>query len=116
MHAERYESPSATARCDGAKRGGRVVAVGTTVVRTLETASAEGQRRPRAGRTDLFITPGYHFRAVDAPVHQLPPAALDAADAGARPSPAGARCSPPTPRPCAQRYRFFSYGDAMLIL
>jgi len=69
MHAERYEISARTAsairRCRAA--GGRVVAVGTTVVRTLESAaSADGMVVAGSGETSLFITPGYEFRVVDA--------------------------------------------------
>ena len=68
MHAEWGEITDETAR--GAQRaraaGGRIVAVGTTALRLLETAAAEdGSLRPFAGDTDLFITPGYRFKAVD---------------------------------------------------
>ncbi|HEX4608022.1 MAG TPA: S-adenosylmethionine:tRNA ribosyltransferase-isomerase [Urbifossiella sp.] len=65
--AEWYEVPAATARAVAAarRRGGRVVAVGTTVVRTLETAGASGRVKPGAGWSDLYLRPGYDFRAVD---------------------------------------------------
>ena len=80
-----YEVPAATATAIArrARRGGRVVAVGTTSVRTLESAAADGTLG-RRGETRIFITPGYRFRVVDRAAHQLPSATLDAADAGQR--------------------------------
>lgn len=67
MHEERYMLPDVTVRAieDARRDGGRVVAVGTTVVRVLETCAREGQLRPGAGSTSLFIHPGHTFRAVD---------------------------------------------------
>ena len=95
--------------------GGRVVAVGTTVVRTLETAAADGQLRPWQGETDLFIRPPYRFRAVDALLtnFHLPKSTLLVlvrtlgGDALLRRAYAEA---------IREEYRFYSYGDAMLIL
>jgi S-adenosylmethionine:tRNA ribosyltransferase-isomerase len=116
MHAERYEVPPETAeafeRCRA--RGGRVVAVGTTSVRTLESAFREGRLRPGAGRTDLFVRPGHAFRAVDGLVtnFHLPRStllvlvcALGGPD----------RVLAAYREAVAHRYRFFSYGDAMLV-
>ena len=109
MHAERYAVPKATRRaideCEG-----RVVAVGTTVVRTLESAAATGED---CGETRLFITPGYRFRVVDALVtnFHLPESTLlmlVSAFAGAEPVRRAYEVA------VQQRYRFFSYGDAML--
>ena len=108
MHAERYAVPKATRRaideCDG-----RVVAVGTTVVRTLESAAATGDD---CGETRLFIMPGYRFRAVDALVtnFHLPESTLlmlVSAFAGVEPVRRAYEVA------VQQRYRFFSYGDAM---
>ena len=108
MHAERYAIPSATRRaldeCDG-----RVVAVGTTVVRTLESAAATGND---CGETRLFITPGHRFRAVDALVtnFHLPESTLlmlVSAFAGVEPVRRAYE------EAVQRRYRFFSYGDAM---
>jgi S-adenosylmethionine:tRNA ribosyltransferase-isomerase len=117
MHAERYRVPPETARAVAAARarGGRVVAVGTTVVRVLESAVAEGGIRPGAGRTDAFIRPGHRFRAVDALVtnFHLPRStllALSCAFGGTAPVLAAYRAA------VEGRYRFFSYGDAMAIL
>ena len=98
-----------------AARGGRVVAVGTTTVRALESAARGGAAAGRRGETDIFITPGFAFRVVDLLRHQLPPAQEHAADAGQRvrrPRARDARC---TRTRSTQRYRFFSYGDAMLL-
>src|SRR5690606_5266592 len=68
MHSEWLEVPDVVCRQVAATRsaGGRVVAVGTTVVRSLETAARTGTLEPYTGETDIFIYPGYRFRAVDA--------------------------------------------------
>lgn len=98
------------------EQGGRVVAVGTTVVRTLESAAAsDGSLRPGGGWTDLFIYPGYRWRVVDALVtnFHLPRSTLlmlVAAFAGRERILAAYR------EAVRRRYRFFSFGDAMLIL
>jgi len=116
MHAEWLEVPQAT--CDAVAaaraRGGRVVAVGTTTVRSLETAAGDGTLRPFAGETRLFITPGYAFRVVDLMVtnFHLPESTLlmlVCAFAGTDHVLAAYRHA------VAARYRFFSYGDAMLV-
>jgi S-adenosylmethionine:tRNA ribosyltransferase-isomerase len=96
------------------REGGRVVAVGTTVTRVLETVSAGGQVSARVGTTDLFITPGYRFQLIDALITNLhlPRStllALVGAFAGLEHVRAAYRHA------VAQRYRFYSYGDAMLI-
>jgi S-adenosylmethionine:tRNA ribosyltransferase-isomerase len=116
MHAERLEVPEVTARAVAAARarGGRVVAVGTTVVRALETAAADGTVRPYRGETRMFIFPGYRFRAVDALVtnFHLPESTLlmlVCAFAGTERVLAAYRHA------VARRYRFFSYGDAMFV-
>ena len=96
--------------------GRRVIAVGTTVVRTLETASDDnGRVAPGRGETGLMITPGYRFRAVDGLVtnFHLPASSLlflVSAFAGCE------RIREAYRRAVRGRYRFFSYGDAMLIL
>src|SRR5205823_2584185 len=92
----------------------RVVAIGTTVVRVLETVWGAGGG-PRSGRTSLFITPGYRFRAVGAMVtnSHLPRSTLLAlvmAFAGVDETRALYRLA------IAERYRFYSFGDATLIL
>lgn len=117
MHAEWLDVPAATCEAIAAAkaRGGRVIAVGTTVVRALETAAAaSGDPMPFRGETSLFITPGYHFRVIDMMLtnFHMPCSTLlmlvcafggtervlgayrHAIDAG---------------------YRFYSYGDAMLV-
>lgn len=108
MHEERYAIPPTSRRAIDACRG-RVVAVGTTVVRALESAAATGCDR---GGTRLFITPGYAFRAVDALVtnFHLPESTLlmlVSAFAGVEPVRRAYR------EAVRRRYRFFSYGDAM---
>ncbi len=116
MHAERVRVPQAV--CDqvaaARSRGGRVVAVGTTVVRSLETAAAGGQLAPVKGETALFITPGYKFRVVDALLtnFHLPESTLlmlVCAFGGCEAVLGAYRHA------VQQRYRFFSYGDAMFI-
>lgn len=116
MHAEWGELPaeSATAITDCRRRGGRVVAVGTTSARLLETVAATGDIRPWSGMTDLFIHPPHEFGAVDALVtnFHLPQSTLlllvgaFAGDELLRRAYAEA---------ITQQYRFYSYGDAMLI-
>ncbi len=116
LHAERLEVSTAgcaaVARCRS--RGGRVVAVGTTSVRALETAAQRGALAPYSGETRLFIYPGYRFRVVDALVtnFHLPESSLlmlVAALAGTDATLAAYRHA------VAERYRFFSYGDAMFV-
>ncbi|HET8540934.1 MAG TPA: tRNA preQ1(34) S-adenosylmethionine ribosyltransferase-isomerase QueA [Anaeromyxobacter sp.] len=116
MHAEAYEVPAAAAAELAAcrARGGRVVAVGTTSVRTLESAFDGERVAPGAGRTALFVRPGHRFRAVDALVtnFHLPRSTLlvlVCAFGGRERILAAYRES------VSARYRFFSYGDAMLL-
>lgn len=117
MHAERYRVPPELAAQIAHTRaaGGRVVAVGTTSVRALESAADEsGAVRAGEGETRIFITPGYRFRAVDALFtnFHLPESTLMmlvCAFGGYERLMAAYRHA------VAQRYRFFSYGDAMLI-
>ena len=96
--------------------GGRIVAVGTTSLRLLETATDEnGRFRPFAGETALFITPGYRFRAIDVLItnFHLPRSTLFmlvAAFAGLE------RMKRAYAHAIRERYRFFSYGDACLLL
>jgi S-adenosylmethionine:tRNA ribosyltransferase-isomerase len=94
--------------------GGRVVAVGTTVVRALETAALSGRLMPFSGETDIFITPGFQFKVVDALVtnFHLPQSTLlmlVSAFAGYD------RIRAAYQHAIAAEYRFFSYGDAMLL-
>ena len=117
MHAERYELPAATAAAVAATRarGGRVVAVGTTSCRTLETcARDDGTVAAGAGASDLFLYPGRTFRVVDALLtnFHLPQSTLlmlVAAFAGREPILAVYRDA------IERGYRFYSFGDAMLI-
>jgi S-adenosylmethionine:tRNA ribosyltransferase-isomerase len=116
MHAERVQvSPGVCAQVAAARaRGGRVVAVGTTVVRALESAAAGGELEPFDGETRLFITPGYQFRVVDVLItnFHLPESTLlmlVCAFGGYEAVMAAYRHA------VEQRYRFFSYGDAMLL-
>jgi S-adenosylmethionine:tRNA ribosyltransferase-isomerase len=110
IHGERYSiEPAAWARIADADR---VVAVGTTTVRALETVAQGG---PLAGRTELFVTPGFEFLRVDALVtnFHLPRSTLLAlvmAFAGVEETRELYRIA------VAERYRFYSFGDAMLIL
>jgi len=94
--------------------GGRVVAVGTTVVRALESALVDGELQPFAGETSIFILPGYRIRSVDALLtnFHLPESTLlmlVSAFAGK------ARIDAAYAHAVRERYRFFSYGDAMLL-
>ena len=116
LHSERCRITAAT--CErirqARQRGGRVVAVGTTAVRALESAAQSGELEPFEGETSLFIRPGFRFRVVDALItnFHLPESSLlmlVCAFAGRERMLAAYRYA------VAQRYRFFSYGDAMLI-
>lgn len=117
MHSEPYEISEATRSAIArAKREGRpVVAIGTTVVRTLEASARDhGELRAGAAETDIFIYPPYRFRVVDALLtnFHLPRSTLLAlvmAFAGTERTRAAYAAA------VAERYRFFSYGDAMLI-
>jgi S-adenosylmethionine:tRNA ribosyltransferase-isomerase len=117
MHRERYEIPRATAAAIDAarRRGGRIVAVGTTTVRCLEaSALSHGARAAGKGETDLFITPGFEFRVVDRLItnFHLPRSTLLVLVSAFAGIEAIRRAYV---HAVAQRYRFFSYGDAMLI-
>jgi S-adenosylmethionine:tRNA ribosyltransferase-isomerase len=116
MHAERYEiSPETAKRVTEARRAGRrIVAVGTTSVRTLESAWDGSALRAGQGETSLFIRPGHAFQAVDAMItnFHLPRSTLlmlVCAFAGTERVLAAYR------EAVGQAYRFYSYGDAMLI-
>jgi S-adenosylmethionine:tRNA ribosyltransferase-isomerase len=116
MHAEYLEVTGELCElvAETRERGGRVIAVGTTAVRSLETAAASGALKPYRGDTDIFIYPGYRFRVVDAMItnFHLPESTLImlvSAFAGRDPIMAAYR------EAVAERYRFFSYGDAMFI-
>ncbi len=117
MHAETGSLDAATAEALNGSRaaGGRIVAVGTTALRLLETAAGEdGVIRPFAGATDIFIRPGYRFRAIDALVtnFHLPRSTLFmlvAAFSGLETMRAAYAHA------MANGYRFYSYGDASLL-
>ena len=117
MHHEWCEVPLSTVEAVTAcrQRGGRVVAVGTTAVRSLETASQSGTLQPWSGETNLFIYPPYEFRSVDALItnFHLPQTTLlflVSAFAGVE------RLRHAYDMAIRERYRFYSYGDAMLIV
>lgn len=116
MHAEWYDLPAETADLIRATkaRGGRVVAVGTTASRTLETVGMKGEVQASTGWTDIFIHPGYEFNVVDALItnFHLPKSSLImliSALAGHGPVMRAYE------QAVAERYRFFSFGDAMFI-
>ncbi|MEW6706372.1 MAG: tRNA preQ1(34) S-adenosylmethionine ribosyltransferase-isomerase QueA [Pseudomonadota bacterium] len=116
MHSEWFEVPAATVQAVAAARdrGGRVIAVGTTTLRALESAARDGALQAGARETDLFITPGYRFRVVDRLLtnFHLPKSTLlmlVSAFSGYEHLRALYRHA------VEQRYRFFSYGDAMLL-
>jgi S-adenosylmethionine:tRNA ribosyltransferase-isomerase len=116
MHAEWYRVPEATVAAVAATRarGGRVVAVGTTSLRALESAAHDGGLRAGDAETALFITPGYRFRVVDRLLtnFHLPKSTLlmlVSAFAGV------ATIRSAYAHAIRARYRFFSYGDAMLL-
>jgi len=116
LHSERFEVNQAC--CDAVQdtraSGGRVIAVGTTSVRALESASVSGKLHSYDGETDLFIVPGYEFVSVDAMItnFHLPQSSLlmlVAAFAGQERILAAYRHA------VREKYRFFSYGDAMFL-
>ena len=116
MHSEWFEVPAETVAAVAAcrARGGRVVAVGTTTLRALESAAQGGELVAGARETEIFITPGFTFRVVDSLItnFHLPKSTLMmlvSALAG------HARVMALYRHAIAQRYRFFSYGDAMLL-
>lgn len=117
MHAEYLEVSAEV--CVAVERarslGGRVIAVGTTAVRSLETAAASGSMQPFAGDSRIFIYPGYEFRVIDGLItnFHLPESTLlmlVSALAGRENVLAAYHHA------VQERYRFFSYGDAMLVL
>jgi len=118
MHPERFAIPAETAESINRARseGRRVIAVGTTSVRTLETsARSDGNVHPGQGTSDLFIHPGYPFQVVDGMItnFHLPKSTLlmlVAAFAGRENVLNAYRTA------IGERYRFYSYGDAMLII
>jgi S-adenosylmethionine:tRNA ribosyltransferase-isomerase len=116
LHSERVEVSEECCEAIAATRetGGRVIAVGTTSVRALECASASGRTEAFHGETDMFILPGYEFRVVDAMItnFHLPQSSLlmlVAAFAGK------GRILNAYQHAVREKYRFFSYGDAMFL-
>jgi len=117
LHSERLQVDETC--CDAVNEtraaGGRVIAVGTTSVRALESASTNGVVEPFIGETELFIVPGYKFQCVDAMItnFHLPKSSLlmlVAAFAGTE------RILHAYEHAVREQYRFFSYGDAMFLL
>ncbi len=116
MHSEWYRIPDETAQLVRATRarGGRIIAVGTTSLRALESAAGADGVKAGSGETSLFVTPGFRFRVVDTLLtnFHLPKSTLlmlVAAFAGYE------NIRAAYAHAIAARYRFFSYGDAMLL-
>ena len=116
MHSEYYQVSEECARLvnQAKQNGGRIVSVGTTSTRTLESAARNGVLEAKSGWTDIFITPGYEFQMVDALItnFHLPESTLlmlVSAMAGREHVLAAYQ------EAVRERYRFFSFGDAMLI-
>jgi S-adenosylmethionine:tRNA ribosyltransferase-isomerase len=117
MHGEWLEVPASTVEQirETKASGGRVIAVGTTAVRALEGAAATGELQPFCGKTELFIYPGYHWRVVEGLItnFHLPRSSLlmlVSAMIGRQ------RLLDLYQEAIAHQYRFYSFGDAMLIL
>lgn len=117
MHKEYYSVSKDCAEIvnETKKRGGKVIAVGTTAIRTLETAGQSGELKESSGWTDIFIYPGYQFKIIDAAVtnFHLPKSTLlmlVSALAGKE------RIFVAYQEAVKEQYRFFSFGDAMLII
>ncbi len=117
MHSEwgRIDDATVEQLIRARKSGGRIVAVGTTSVRVLETAAADGVLRPWEGQTQLFIRSPYRFRAVDALMtnFHLPRTTLLIL---ARTFGGDDLIRRAYDEAIRQEYRFYSYGDAMLII
>ena len=116
MHSEYFEvTQDAADRVNAARqRGGRIIAVGTTSVRTLESAAEDGRLVAKRGDTNIFIKPGYRFKVLDALVtnFHLPQSTLImlvSALAGRE------QVLNAYARAVEEKYRFFSFGDAMFI-
>lgn len=116
MHSEYLVVPQETVEiCQQTRQnGGRIIAVGTTTVRSLETASKNGQLEAYAGETDIFIYPGYQFVSTDALItnFHLPESTLLMLISAFASKDEIMRCYTEA---IAEEYRFFSYGDAMFI-
>jgi len=116
MHSEWIDVPESVCQAveDCRKRGGKVVAVGTTTVRSLESAAKDGVLKPFQGDTDIFITPGYEFQVIDRLItnFHLPKSTLlmlISAFSGYE------AVKKAYQHAVTQKYRFFSYGDAMYL-
>jgi S-adenosylmethionine:tRNA ribosyltransferase-isomerase len=116
MHSEQFEIDQITVDkiIHTKKKGGRIIAVGTTAVRTLESASQGGELKSQKGDTDIFIYPGFRFQIVDAMItnFHLPKSSLlmlVSAFIGFEEMHQTYRYA------IDKEYRFFSYGDAMLL-
>lgn len=116
MHKEFFNVPAETVAIveEVKRKGGRIIAIGTTAVRSLESASKSGQLKACCGDTNLFITPGYKFKTVDAMItnFHLPESTLlmlVSAFSGYE------RIKKLYAHAIAKKYRFFSYGDAMFL-
>ena len=116
MHFEYLVVPQETVdKCKQTRQnGGRIIAVGTTTVRSLETASQNGQLEAYAGETDIFIYPGYQFKSVDVLItnFHLPESTLLMLISAFAGKDEMMRCYTEA---VVEEYRFFSYGDAMFI-
>jgi S-adenosylmethionine:tRNA ribosyltransferase-isomerase len=116
MHFEYLVVPQETVdKCQQTRQnGGRIIAVGTTTVRSLETASNSGQLEAYAGETDIFIYPGYQFKSIDALItnFHLPESTLLMLISAFAGKDEIIRCYKEA---ITEEYRFFSYGDAMFI-
>ncbi|GHO44180.1 hypothetical protein KSX_23430 [Ktedonospora formicarum] len=119
MHSEEIEMDDSTAKLinEARREGGRIIAVGTTSVRVLESIASlhEGHLVPYKGHTRLFITPGYRYQAVDALItnFHLPRSTLLLLVSAFMSKPLMERAYQEA---IEQHYRFFSFGDAMLLL
>jgi len=116
LHEERVrvDDSVCSAIADTRASGGRVIAIGTTAVRALETAAADGAIKPYDSETGLFVLPGYRFRVVDAMLtnFHLPQSSLLMLVSAF----AGRSCMLDAyQHAIREKYRFFSYGDAMFV-
>lgn len=116
MHFEYLEVAQETvdACLQTRKNGGRIIAVGTTTIRSLETASQNGELAAYSGETDMFIYPGYEFKSIDALItnFHLPESTLLMLISAFAGKDETLRCYKEA---VSEKYRFFSYGDAMFI-
>ncbi len=121
LHTEHYTLPAATAAAINAARkdGRRIIAAGTTTTRTLEHCAAIGRLEPHSGATNIFIQPGHQFRVINGLLtnFHLPQSTLIMlVSAFLGPKQGRERALAAYAHAVAEKYRFFSYGDCMLIL